>query len=129
MKPDAREWVSYAEEDFRVASSLMRLRKACPANSIGFHCQQCVEKYFKARLVEAGRAFPRTHDLEGLLNLVVQVEPLLAAFRPVLGTLTAYAVQFRYPGHTATRKDASDALKDCRAIRKELRISLGLNSK
>ena len=126
MKADTREWVRYAEEDFRVASSLMRQRKSCPANSIGFHCQQCVEKYFKGRLVEAGRSFPRTHDLEGLLNLLVPVEPLLVAFQPVLGSLTAYAVQFRYPGHVATRQDAKDALKDCRAIRKEVRASLRL---
>lgn len=126
MKADTREWVRYAEEDFRVASSLMRQRKSCPANSIGFHCQQCVEKYFKGRLVEAGRSFPRTHDPEGLLNLLVPVEPLLVAFQPVLGSLTAYAVQFRYPGHVATRQDAKDALKDCRAIRKEVRASLRL---
>ena len=129
MKADTREWVKYAEEDFSVASSLMRRRKSCPANSIGFHCQQCVEKYFKARLVEAGCAFPKTHDLEGLLNLVVVVEPLLAAFQPVLGILTSYAVQFRYPGHVATKQDAKDALRDCRAIRKEVRTSLGLPTK
>lgn len=129
MKSDTREWVKYAEEDFRVASSLMRQRKSCPANSIGFHCQQCVEKYFKARLVEAGRHFPRTHDLEVLLNLVVQIEPLLAAFQPVLGSLTVYAVQFRYPGHVATKQDAKDALKLCRSIRGEIRLSLGLSKK
>ena len=129
MKPDTREWVKYAEEDFRVASSLLRQRKSCPANSIGFHCQQCVEKYFKARLVEAGRAFPKTHDLESLLNLLISVEPLLAAFCPVLGTLTSYAVQFRYPGHVSTKQDAMDALKDCRAIRKEMRACLGLPKK
>ena len=126
MKADTREWVRYAEEDFRVATALMRQRKMFPANSVGFHCQQCVEKYFKARLVEAGKPIPKTHDLEGLLQLLLPNEPLWAAFQPVLGTLTSYAAQFRYPGHAATKQDAKEALRDCRAIRKEVRACLGL---
>ena len=129
MKADTREWVKYAEEDFGVALSLMRRRKSFPANSIGFHCQQCVEKYFKAALVETGHTFPLTHDLEILLNLLVPAEPLFAAFQPGLGTLTAYAVRFRYPGHVATKHDAKEALKNCRAIRAEVRLSLGLPKK
>jgi len=40
-----------------------------------FFAQQCVEKYLKARLVEAGIAFPKTHDLEALLDLVLPAEP------------------------------------------------------
>lgn len=126
MKPDTREWVKYAEGDFAAASVLLRQRKNFMANFVGFHCQQCVEKYFKARLVEAGMGFPKTHDLAGLLNLPTPVEPLWVAFHPVMGSLTAYAVRFRYPGHVATRGDAQRALKDCRSLRAEIRLSLGL---
>ncbi len=129
MKPDTREWVKYAEGDFAAATALLRQRKNFMANFVGFHCQQCVEKYFKARLVEAGKPFPKTHDLAGLLNLLTAIEPLWTAFHPVLGTLTAYAVRFRYPGHVATRTDARRALKDCRSIRAEVRASLGLPKK
>jgi len=106
MKPATREWVRCAEEDFDVAAALMRRRTKTAANSIGFHCQQCVEKYLKARLEEAGLVAPRTHDLVALLQLLLPIEPLWASFAPALRGLNDYAVRFRYPGHVATRADA-----------------------
>ena len=126
MKPATHEWVRCAEEDFDVAGALLRRRARTAANSIGFHCQQCLEKYLKARLEEAGLNVPRTHDLVLLLQLLLHVEPLWTSFAPVLRRLNDYAVKFRYPGHLATRVDASRALMDCRALRKEIRLSLGL---
>jgi HEPN domain-containing protein len=129
MKPAAREWVRCAEEDFDVAGALMRRRTKTAANSIGFHCQQCVEKYLKARLEEAGLVALRTHDLVALLQLLLPIEPLWASFAPALRGLNDYAVRFRYPGHTATRADARTALKHCRSIRLDVRLSLGLPRK
>ena len=116
MKTDTREWVRYAEEDFEVATALFRRRKKGAANSIGFHCQQCVEKYFKARMVEDGITVIKTHDLQVLLNVLMPRQPLWASYNAVLGNLTSYAVKFRYPGHVATRTDARSALKACRSI-------------
>ena len=58
MKPATREWVRCAEEDFDVAAALLRRRTRTAANSIGFHAQQCVEKYLKARRAEAGMNVP-----------------------------------------------------------------------
>ncbi len=126
MKPATREWVRCAEEDFDVAATLMRRRTKTAANSIGFHCQQCVEKYLKARLEEAGLNAPRTHDLVVLLQLLLPVEPLWASFAPALRRLNDYAVKFRYPGHVTTRADARQALKACRSLRSDVRLSLGL---
>ena len=82
----------------------------------------------KARLVEAGKPAPRTHDLPALLDAVLPVEPLWEAFRPQCDTLTSYAVVFRYPGESATRAMAKAALADCRSFRRELRRSLGLRA-
>ena len=129
MKAESREWVKFAEEDFSVAASLFRRRKRDAANSIGFHCQQCVEKYLKARMVEDGIAVLKTHDLQVLLNVIAPRQPLWSSFNVVLGNLTSYAVKFRYPGHVATRADAREALKACRSIRAEIRLSLGLPKK
>ena len=84
MKPATREWVRCAEEDFEVATALMRRRTKTAANSIGFHCQQRVEKYFKARLEEAGSVAPRTPDLVALLQLLLPAEPLWASYAPSL---------------------------------------------
>ena len=126
MKPATREWVRCAEEDFDVAVALMRRRTKIAANSIGFHCQQCVEKYLKARLEEANLNAPRTHDLVVLLQLLLPVEPLWSSFAPALRRLNDYAVKFRYPGHVTTRTDARQALKACRSLRADVRLSLGL---
>ena len=126
MKAATREWVRCAEEDFDVAQALMRRRKKYAANTIGFHAQQCVEKYLKARLEEAGLTAPRTHDLVALLQLILPAEPLWAAFAHDLRRLNDYAVKFRYPGHIATRTDARQALKACRSVRSDVRLSLGL---
>ncbi len=126
MKPDTREWVKKAEDDFKVASQLLRRRKDIVSEAACFHCQQCVEKYLKARLVEAGISFPRTHDLLKLLNLCLPVEPLWASFTKVVDAMSDYAVDFRYPGQTATVVEARQSLKDTRAIRREVRLSFGL---
>ena len=126
MKPDTREWVKKAEGDFKVASQILRRRKDIVPDAACFHCQQCVEKYLKARLVEAGIAFPRIHDLLKLLNLCLPVEPLWSPFAKDVDAMSDYAVDFRYPGQGATLVEARKCLKDCRAIRREVRVSLSL---
>ena len=129
MKASTREWVTKAEGDFFLAANTMKSRSRLVSDGVCFHCQQCIEKYFKARLLEAGISSPKTHDLSDLLILLLPIEPLWAPWAPTLNRLSYYAVQFRYPGSTASRADARKALKNCRAIRKEARLSLGLPAK
>ena len=81
MKPISREWAKKAEDDFKVASQILRRRKDIVPDAACFFSQQCVEKYLKARLIEAGIVFPRTHDLLQLLNLCLPVEPLWSLTR------------------------------------------------
>jgi len=128
MKPTAREWVKKAENDFKVASQILRRRKEIVPDAACFFCQQCVEKYFKARLIDSGITFPRTHDLLLLLNLCASVEPLWVAYAKAVDTMSDYAVDFRYPGHSATLREAKLALKYCRSLRLEARRSLGLKN-
>src|SRR5437588_5443035 len=128
MKPLTAEWVQKAEGDFLVAVQIMRRRKNRVLDAACFHCQQTVEKYFRAKLCEAGIPFPRTHDLVALLRLILPLEPLWAPFQTAAQALTDYAVDFRYPGDTATLPEARQCLKDCKAIRKEARHTLGLAS-
>lgn len=126
MKPLAREWVRKAENDFKVARQILRRRKEVVPDAACFFCQQCIEKYLKARLVESGLAFPRTHDLVPLLRLCAPVEPLWPAYEKILDTMSDFAVDFRYPGHSATLRQARLALKHCLSFRAEARRSLGL---
>lgn len=126
MRAVTREWVEKAEEDFSVAAGLSRRRKNRAPNIQSFHCQQCVEKYLKARLVEAGAVPPKTHDLPQLLQLVLPYEPIWVAFMPAAKYLAQFAVAFRYPGTDATDAQAKRALTTCRDFRREARTALRL---
>lgn len=128
MKPLTREWVKKAENDFKVALQIMRRRKDPIPDAICFHSQQCIEKYLKARLVEAGLSFPKTHDLFVLLNLSASAEPHWGKFASAAKAVTNYAVDFRYPGRSATVREARTALRHCRSLRTAVRRSLGFKN-
>ena len=126
MKPLTTEWVEKAEEDWVSMLRSYRARKDPSYNVACFHAQQCAEKYLKARLVEAGAVFPKTHDLALLLTLVQPIEPAWGILQPELDTLNKYAIAYRYPGQSATKADAKEAVKDCRRVRRMIRTALGL---
>ena len=121
MKDSTREWVDKAEADFHSADREYRARKRPNYDAACFFAQQSVEKFFKARLVEASRPFPKTHDLEVLLDLIVPIEPLWEAFRSAVSDLTSFAVTFRYPGESATRDMARIAVANTKQIREQIR--------
>ena len=125
MKPITSEWVAKAEEDYVAALYLSRRRKLSVPSIVCFHCQQCAEKYLKARLVEANVSFPKTHNLTVLLRLVLTIEPTIGNLHARLTPLNHYAVEFRYPGDESTKEEARAALANCRAVRKEIRKILG----
>ena len=75
-----REWVLKAESDYDVVLLLLHSRKPSRHDPTCFHAQQCVEKYLKGRLTEAGIPFPKTHDLDMLLNLALTIEPRWSTF-------------------------------------------------
>ncbi len=126
MKPSSREWVDKAESDYSLAVALSRRRKVVFPDQQCFHCQQSAEKYLKARLEEASILSPKTHDLKRLLLLLMPVEPLWSALSNACASLSDFAVEFRYPGDTATLKQAKEALRDAKAIRLQVRQALGL---
>jgi HEPN domain-containing protein len=126
MQPLTTEWVAKAEADVATAQRELRARKTPNYDAACFHAQQCAEKYLKARLQEDGIVFPRTHDLVTLLNLLPGPDPALTALLADLRLLTAFGVAFRYPGASADRVMARDAVSSCLAIRAAVRQSLGL---
>jgi HEPN domain-containing protein len=126
MKPITREWISKAEGDWTAANLLFRARRNPNYDATCFHAQQCAEKYLKARLEDAGVAAGKTHDLVKLLSLILPVEPSWNILRQDLILLTDFAVDYRYPGSSATRVDAKDAVQRCRNVRVIIRRSFGL---
>ena len=128
MKAEVAAWTAKADGDFFDAQRGIRARKNPNYDGVCFHSQQCIEKYLKARLIEGGIDFPKTHDLARLLDLLADAEPSWQAWRPVLDVLTDYAVGFRYPEENATQEEAKRAFKICQGLRTQIRSGLGLRN-
>lgn len=126
MKKITKEWVEKAEEDWTVLMREYRARNKPIYNAVCFHAQQCAEKYLKARLQEAGIHFAKTHNLLHLLNDLLPIEPTWTRLHQSSTSLTIYAVKFRYPGDSADKIEAKEAVKNCRLIRNLVRESFGL---
>lgn len=125
MNPLTLEWAQKAEGDY--ASALWLQQAPNPTHdAICFHAQQCIEKYLKAWLQEANLPFPRSHDLEELLDLIVQTIPDWNSWQADFQVLTTHAVDFRYPGKSATASDTLHAMQICDQVRRAIRASLGL---
>lgn len=123
MKPETKEWVDKAEEDWAIAQRL--LQPPPFYDDVCFHAQQCAEKYLKAFLEERNIVFPKTHKLTELLDLsggqLSELEPL----RGELEKLSEYVVIPRYVGFRASREDAEEALKIAEKVRSIVRAKLG----
>ncbi len=128
MKPLTKEWVQKAEGDYATAQRELRARKAPNYDAACFHAQQCVEKYLKACLQEADIPFGKTHDLVALFDSILKKKPSLELLRPYMRSLSVYAVELRYPGESADKDMAREALTMCKEVRSGLRRGLGLRA-
>jgi len=127
MKPITREWIKKAEADFATAQREFAVKVDANYDAVCFHSQQAAEKFLKARLQEAEIAFARIHDLTVLLDNLLTVEPAWENLRSQLHTLTAYAVEYRYPGEASGKSEAEEALEVCMTVRQAVRLSLELD--
>jgi len=118
------EWIAKAEGDWRTANREMRVRRAPNYDAVCFHCQQCAEKYLKAFLQAQGHHIPKIHDLNQLLEDCLPYDGTLGLHRDLLKDLTRYAVEFRYPGESATKEDAHTAFHHAKIFRAVLRPKL-----
>ncbi len=121
MADPVSEWVEKAEEDYRVSLALRRLRRQPAHNAVCFHAQQCLEKYLKAILQKECVAISKIHALPVLLDQCAVHHPLLAVMRPDMVRLSAYAVEFRYPGESANEDDAKSAVDIMKRSRHDFR--------
>jgi HEPN domain-containing protein len=126
MKASTREWIKKAESDWLLAVSLMRRRKPPVHDQTCFLFQQSAENYLKARLEEANEYFPKTHDLDALVQRCLGIEPLWSALSAAGKRLTKYGARIRYPGNEATAAEMRRCCQDAKAIRQEARLALGL---
>jgi len=123
-----REWIDKADSDYRSADRELYPTEGKPNFDLTCYlCQQCVEKYLKGLLQHHGAAFPRTHDLVVLLDLIIPFYPLWEAWRASFRTLKDYAAEFRYPGESANPRIAVNAFKLATTFREQARDAFGIS--
>ncbi len=126
MKPITAEWIAKAEGDWLTAQREAQATPEPNFDAAVFHAQQCAEKYLKARLIEGGLEFPKTHDLGAILSLATPLEPAWEALRQWVNALTDMGIEVRYPGVTADADDAAKAVATATEVRELVRGSMGL---
>ncbi|RLC17538.1 MAG: DNA-binding protein [Deltaproteobacteria bacterium] len=89
------QWMRYADSDLELARtepppSVLR-------EALCFHAQQAAEKAVKALLMYHSAAFPRTHSIGTLLDLLAEYLAVPEEIQNAV-ILTDYAVITRYPG-------------------------------
>jgi HEPN domain-containing protein len=125
MKKLTAAWVKKAEADHLRAVTMARILRN-DHDGVCFHCQQAAEKYLKALLQELGLGVPRTHLLRDMAALLLPHYPRLRTLQRGLKFLTRFAVDIRYPGEDATKRQSAAALRWMQRVRTEARTLLGL---
>jgi HEPN domain-containing protein len=116
-----RAWVLKAEHDLLNIENNLAAREI-PWDTVGFHAQQCGEKYLKALLVSRHIDPPKIHDLTELYALLP--DGLLADFNARLfEELNPYSIEGRYPGvwEPVEQGEALRAVEAAKMIREAIR--------
>ena len=118
-------WLSKAYSDIKVAEHLLSVGSTF-SDAVMFHSQQAAEKYLKAFLTFTQVAFPKTHDLDELLDLVESVDAGLSSSLREVIVLTPYGVELRYPGDrpNASVGEAVEAVELARKVRDAVHAAL-----
>ena len=94
MKKLAKAWLEFARSDVEAARHLANaegLRRVA-----SFHCQQCIEKSFKALLEDHDKPVPRIHDLITLHGLINELSPI-DVDEDILRQINDTYIDTRYP--------------------------------
>lgn len=109
-------WLRKAAGDLQAAERLVDVRQD-DYFTAAFHAQQAVEKFLKAFLVRHQIPFPKTHDIQDLLQLAARADPTLERELSSAAMVTPFGVEFRYPGdETADCDTAQQALDEAKRV-------------
>lgn len=90
-----KQWIMKANEDLLVVEKLTNPEIIAPF-SVGFHCQQAVEKFLKAFLIANKSEPKKTHNIEYLLFECSGFNQEFEKIDPK--ELSDFGVEARYPG-------------------------------
>ena len=99
----ARSLVQKAKNDLKAAE--IGIEHGAPLDTVAFHLQQSAEKLLKAVLASRNMIYPKTHDLDELMDLVPGEFMAIHAFRERLLGWSSYAVEMRYEIDVVPQKE------------------------
>jgi HEPN domain-containing protein len=94
MKQTTKDWLAVAEDDLLAAKTLASDERL--SNLVSFHCQQCLEKCFKAVIEEQDKPSVKSHDLLRL-QLIANIQ-LSVSETIMLSMINETYIDTRYPG-------------------------------
>ena len=111
-----QDWFRIGAKELKRAENLLALDDFQGA---GFNIQQAVEKYLKGFLLSKGWKLRRVHDLETLLNEVLDYDPSFEQFRQECLKITDYYLEERYP-FTVPSELTAEEVKNSLQIAKKM---------
>jgi HEPN domain-containing protein len=98
------------------------------SGSVAFHCQQAIEKYFKAYLLEHDWELQKTHDLTKLYGEIKKLLDLQIDVK-VLVKINDVYIETRYPDDyiEPTEEEAADFSKLSREVELKIKRELGID--
>jgi len=121
-KDVAKGWIRKAESDIENLRTMME--KGTALDTACFHAQQAAEKYLKGFLSFNGVVFPRTHDIEELLDLCATIDGRFSDLIQETVFLTDYAVELRYDFEFWPEKEDVEAALEATDRIKQLVLSI-----
>lgn len=91
------QWLKKSTNDFSLCEHLIADELSPFCDAIAFHAQQSAEKCLKAYLTWNQVEFPKSHDMDLLLDLISKVNDDLATILRDTAILSDYSVEIRYP--------------------------------
>ena len=108
-EPQVELWLAKAAQDEWVVERLINDPET-PDEILGFHAQQAAEKLLKAALCARTIPFPRTHQLDELLDLAREQGLAVPEELEDLRYLSPFAVELRYDILPSEPDEALDRL-------------------
>jgi HEPN domain-containing protein len=104
MKKQVEAWIQFAEKDMLTISEIIKNPNL--TNIVAFHCQQAIEKYFKAFILEKEKPLIKIHNLLTLYGTIKEIIDL-ELNEDLLSTLNDIYLESRYPGEIGLLDDGS----------------------
>ena len=118
---ETKAWLLKAANDLRAAQVDLDVDPPLVDDSL-FHCQQVVEKSFKAFLTWHDHPFRKTHSIEEIGEACLKIDATLSPLVDETAHMTEYATASRYPGELkpSTKSEAEESRSQAKKVFEEI---------